>query len=329
MALGVGLIGCGGMGLGLARTIQERVAEAAVVVGYDPFEPARRRFSDELGAPAVDSLEALLKRDDVQAVLIATPNDLHCEQTLAAAAAGKHVFCEKPMALSVADCDRMIAACQQAGVKLMVGHSTRLAPLVRRLREMVSAGELGRPVFGAASYFFTGFKPRESGVWHVHTARSGGVLFHMGIHQIDLFHALLGPSRRVQYVGGRYGQQAQDFDDVSSILIEFASGATGTICVAAVSPVPVNEATFLFSGGYARLRDHATILEYGSAEAQLSRIGYRDVPGPEAIECELTSFVNWVLRDATPVLTAAEGRAAVAVAETARMAQDRDSHLLS
>jgi phthalate 4,5-cis-dihydrodiol dehydrogenase len=323
MALGVGLIGCGGMGRELTRAIRDSVPEAKVIVGCDPFPPARARFSEECGAASVPSLDDLVARDDVQAVLIASPNHLHCEHALAAAAAGKHVFCEKPMALSVADCDRMITACRAAGVKLMVGHSTRLNPTARKLREIVSHGDLGEPAYGCATSFFSGFRPRESRTWHVNRAHSGGVLFHMGIHQIDLFHAILGPSRRVHYVGGRHKNQARDFDDIASILVEYVSGATGAISVAGICPVPVNEASFIFSRGYARFSDHFSELAFGSDADHLSRVTRADLPGPSAVELELSSFAKWVLADEPPVLAAAEGRAAVAVAEAAQEAEQQ------
>jgi len=321
MALRLGLIGCGGMGRILARVIRDCVPEARVVVGYDPFEPAQAGFNREFAAAGAGSLDELLSRVDVDAVLIATPNHLHCDQTLAAAAAGKHVFCEKPMALSVGDCDRMIAACKEASLKLMVGHSARLKPLARRLREFVASGELGEPRHGHATYLFSQFKERESGLWHVNRDRSGGVLFHIGVHQIDLFHAIFGPVRRVQYAGGHYGSQVRDFDDIATILVEFASAATGVITVASVSPVPVNEAVFVLSQGYARLGDQASYLEFWAGPKQLARIESKNVSGPDAVECELRSFTGWVLHDEPPVLTGAEGRAAVAVAEAAQRAR--------
>jgi len=235
MTLGCGLIGAGVMGRELAEALGAGVAEARVVAAYDPHAPALASLRDTFGPEAAGSLQELLARPDIQAVIVATPNHLHCEQTIAAAEAGKHVFCEKPMALSTKDCDRMIAACERAGVKLMVGQSARLQPLARRLLEVARRGELGKPLFGLATYLFTGFRERDSGVWHVAQSSSGGLLFHMAIHQIDLFHALFGPTRRLQYAGGRYGRQVRDFDDVATILLDFASGATGVISASSIS----------------------------------------------------------------------------------------------
>ena len=319
--LGIGLIGCGRMGRALAAVIRDRVPDAVMIAGCDPFPGSREEFTADLDAPATDSLEELLAREDIGAVIVASPNDLHCSQTVAAAAAGKHVFCEKPMALSVADCDRMIAACEAAGKKLMVGHNTRLQPLCRRLREVAESGELGEPRYGYASYFFDGFKQRDSGVWHLDAARCGGVLFHMGIHQIDLFHALFGPTRRVQYAGGRYGTQVHDFDDIATVLMDFEAGATGVISVAAIASLPTRDMHLLFSRGYAAMDSPYTWLEYAAHGQPATRVDAQSLSYPESTELELSSFVAWVLRDQPPVLTAAEGRAAVAVAEAADRAK--------
>jgi phthalate 4,5-cis-dihydrodiol dehydrogenase len=318
MTLGLGVIGCGRMAHDLARVIRDFVPEAKLLAGFDPFAGSREAFCLEFACEPHDSLEALLARADLGAVLIASPNNFHAAHTLAAAAAGKHVFCEKPMALSVADCDAMIAACERDGVKLMVGHSMRLAPPLRKLREVVESGELGRPLHGMAQYWFTGFQARESGVWHVERARSGGLFFQMAIHQIDVFHMVFGPSRRVQYAGGRYGAQIKDFDDIGTMLIEYESGATGVISATSLATAPSHEMRFLFTEGYAKLEGPWGAMEYGRDADHRTLIAADAFPGPGAVELELTSFVSWVLRDEAPVLTGAEGRAAVAVAEAAR-----------
>ncbi len=320
--LNFGLIGCGAMGRALGAAVAEHVTEAAVVAAFDPYRPNVESFCAESGAKAADSLEELLARADVHAVMVASPSNLHREQTIAAAEAGKHVFCEKPMALSLADCDGMIAACQAAGVKLMVGHSMRLYPLTRRLVELARGGELGTPLYAFGAYFFSRFKDRPSGIWHLERSGSGGLLFHMGIHHIDLLQAAFGPAERVQYLGGKYGEQVHDFHDVCSLLIRFRAGATATLVSSGISPVNWREMTFLFSNGFARLDSPWSYLEYGPEEAHLVRVEPDDLPGPEAVTLELTSFTRWALYDEAPVFTAGEGRAAVAVAEAAQQSEE-------
>jgi len=317
-----GLVGCGGRGRGLAKAVQEKIAEAEVSAAFDPFAPNLEKFCADSGAAAAESLESLLARRDVDAVILASPNHMHREQTLAAAAAGKHVFCEKPMALTVADCDEMIAACDAAGVKLMVGHSMRLYPLPKKLLSIAASGELGRPLFGFASYFFTGFGQRDSGIWHLDRANSGGLFFHMAIHHIDLFLTIFGPARRVQYAGGRYGSQVHDFHDIGTTTVEFAAGTTGVLTAASISPVQWRELTVLFSEGFVRLDNPWSYLEFGPDEKHLTRLEPKDLPGPDANEAELRSFARWALYDEPPVFTGREGRAAIAVAEAARRAEE-------
>jgi phthalate 4,5-cis-dihydrodiol dehydrogenase len=321
MKLGCGLLGCGRMGRGLAEVIRARVADAHVAAAYDAYAPNLESFCQDFAAAPAVSADDLLGRDDVAAVIVASPNDLHCEHTLAAAGTGKHVFCEKPMALSLADCDRMIEACDRAGVKLMVGHSLRLTRPVRRLRELAQSGALGEPRFGLATYFFAGFRQRDSGLWHVDVARSGGLFFHMAIHDLDLLLDLFGPAGRVHYAGGHYNDEVRGFDDVASLLIEFQSGATGVVSAASISAVHRCEKQFIFSAAYARLESPWSYLEYGPDVERMTRVDAEEVPGPDAFEMELGSFVRWVLHDELPVLTAEEGRAAVALAEAAERAK--------
>lgn len=322
MKLGMGLIGCGSMGRGLAKEAREKVVDARLTAAFDPYRSNMDAFCAESGAAPAESLSELLGRDDVDAVIVASPNNLHREQTVAAARAGKHVFCEKPMALSVADCDAMIAACDAAGTKLMVGHSMRLYPLPRKLIEVAKSGEMGAPLFGFASYFFDGFQQRDSGIWHLDRAGSGGLFFHMAIHHIDLFLTIFGTASQVQYMGGRHGQQVHDFDDIGSALIRFDAGVTGVLTASSLAPASWREIVILFSGGFARLDSPWGHLEYGADEANMTRIEPKDVPGPGAIEAELASFARWVLHDEPPFFTGRDGRAAVAVAEALTRAEE-------
>lgn len=320
--LGLGVIGCGRMARELVSAVRDKVAEAKVMAAFDTYAPAQEAFCGEFGLAPAASVEALLARDDIGAVLVASPNFLHAEHTVAAAQAGKHVFSEKPMALSVADCDRMIAACEQAGVRLMVGQSTRLMPASLKLRELAASEELGPPLYAWCSYWFSGFLPRDSGVWHIERARSGGLFFQMAIHHIDLLHAVLGPARRVQYAGGQYGPQMKDFDDIATILIEYQSGATGVIGTCGMTEAPSPGMHFLFREGYARMESAWGALEYGRSAQQRTVLPVEQLPSPAGVPLELQSFTAWVLRGETPVLTAAEGRAAVAVAEAAQRAKE-------
>lgn len=132
---------------------------------------------------------------DVQAVFVATPVDVHCEQTVAAAEAGKHVLCEKPMAMSAAECDRMIDACRTNGVKLGVAYYRRFYPVLARIRDVLASGEIGRPVAVQINAFeLFDRKPGEPRSWLLDPARAGGgPMMDFGSHRIEVLLDLLGP----------------------------------------------------------------------------------------------------------------------------------------
>jgi len=322
MPLGLGMIGCGKMARELATALREAAPEARLVAGYDSYAPAREDFCAHFAVQGAATMEDLLARPGLGAVLVASPNHLHKDHTLAAAAADKHVFCEKPMALSVADCDAMLAACRGRRLKLMVGHSRRLAPEMCKLRDLVASGELGRPLHAQAGYWFGGFQPRASGAWHLTRAQCGGLLYQMGIHYLDVFHALFGPARRVQYAGSRLGQQVLDFDDLCTALLEYDAGVTAALSVSSLAPVGSQEISVLFTRGYARWASDTGALEFGPDFESRTALGPNDLRAPDGVQVELASFVRWILHDETPVLTGAEGRAAVAVAEAADRAKE-------
>ena len=142
--LTVGLIGAGGMGRHLAQ-VTHKLPNCEVGLIYDPDQQHARETAQEFDAEITASLEELLGHDSLDAVIIASPNYLHAQQTVAAAQAGKHIFCEKPMALNVADARQMIEAASLNGVKLMIGQVLRyIVPFVWII-EFIAAGNLGKP----------------------------------------------------------------------------------------------------------------------------------------------------------------------------------------
>ena len=144
MTLGLALIGAGRIGSNHAGIVAHQVPGARLVAVADPVEIAAKRLAAELDADAVD-VETLLGRPDVDGVLITAPARSHTDLVVAAAAAGKHVFCEKPMAVTLADADRAIAAAEQAGIVLQVGFNRRFAPAFAAARAAIDAGRIGTP----------------------------------------------------------------------------------------------------------------------------------------------------------------------------------------
>jgi len=158
---------------------------------------AAQAFADEFGAAkAYDDVDALLADPDVDAVYISTPVYLHASQTIAAARAGKHVLVEKPMAMSSAECRQMIDACATHGVELMVCYYQRFNARHQKVRELVSAGDIGRVITATAS--MTTQNPPRAGAWrHDPALGGGGVVMDMGVHCFDTLRFILGEVKSV------------------------------------------------------------------------------------------------------------------------------------
>ena len=188
--LGVAVIGCGGMGGSHARAIAN-IPGLRLVCGADPSETARRKFAADFDAPTFERPAEALQRDGVELAIIGLPHDLHAAVTVEALEAGNHVLCEKPMAITAAECDSMIAAAVQAGKKLMVGLTWHFNPATVALREIVASGRIGRPLF-AEDIIAKDWNLARRPDWFKSRARGGGMWVTNGVHQIDRLSWLMG-----------------------------------------------------------------------------------------------------------------------------------------
>jgi predicted dehydrogenase len=188
--------------------------------------------AERLGAPVAASFEAAV--DAAEGVVLATPNDVHAEQAVAAAERGRHVFVEKPIADTLASAARIRDACVAAGVVLMVGHGFRRLGAARRVGELVAEGRLGTVVLAEATFSLPGKLGPQA--WRAHRERNpGGPLMQLGIHHVDTLAAWLGPIRRTTGVMAHVHTEA-DIDDVGVATFEFESGALGVLTGSYVSP---------------------------------------------------------------------------------------------
>ena len=232
MSAGVALIGVGMWGARMGAAAQRAGLEVVTCFARDADK--RAAAAERLGCEAAPSLEAALEHPDVEGVLLVTPNDAHAEQAVAAAARGRHVFVEKPIADTVEQGERMRDACAEAGVQLAVGHAFRRLGAARRTRELVDAGALGQVVLAEATFSLPGSFPGHA--WRAHRATNpGGPLMQLGIHHVDTLASWLGPIARSS---GRFAHVATpaDIDDVGVVTLEFASGALGVVTGSYVSP---------------------------------------------------------------------------------------------
>lgn len=223
--LGFGIIGAGFIGSFEARVIHAH-PEAKVVAVAGGKSGRAVELAKELGCDWSADFGEVIRRPDVDAVIVASPNDSHVDPVIQAARAGKHIFLEKPMALSVADCDRMIEAIEQSGVRFMLGTMMHYYEGFQRIKRLIDGGAIGRPLVGFAAR--TGWeRPQTEVSWKKRQARSGGHLFHH-IHEIDLLRWLMGDVKNVFARAGNlahHGPGFGDEDDVVLLSLEFESGA--------------------------------------------------------------------------------------------------------
>lgn len=210
-------------------------AQLVAACDADPALVERRRADWGIDRVTTDYRE-LCADPNVDAVIIATPNFTHKEIALAAAAAGKHIMCEKPLGLSAVEVEDMFVAAEQAGVVHMTAFTYRFAPSMRYLKELVTSGQLGQPRHFRSQRFLDW--PETSWGWRQYKDKAGaGDLFDMTIHRIDFAQDLLGPIKSVSGAVARFADRVttpdgrgcppSEVDDWSAFLGEFASGAVG------------------------------------------------------------------------------------------------------
>lgn len=231
--LNFAIVGCGGITLqnhlpGLALCPQVRVQAVC-----DPHLPTLERARRETGAPVASAdYREIVTRDDVHAVIIATPNNVHPDIAIAAMAHGKHVLCEKPLALNSSDAWRMAEAAEKAGVRHMTAFTYRFVPAMRYLHHLVQRGDLGAP------YHYRSCRLQDWGTrnlgWRQQKALAGtGELGDMLSHRIDFAHHLIGPVRRLvanlKNLTPMRDGFPNDTEDWVAILAEFQEGATGVL----------------------------------------------------------------------------------------------------
>jgi len=227
--LGFAILGTGMVARYHATAIER--TPGARLVAVCRSDPARAEESaTQFGVACLTDYAALLARADVDAVCICTPSGLHAEQTIAAARAGKHVLVEKPIALTLADADAMIAACEHAGVRLGVALQRRTEPEFQRVQAAIAAGELGRIVLGSISMPYLRLQSYyDSADWRGTWALDGGgALMNQGIHLVDLLLWLIGDVTEVRATSATLAHAIQVEDCVTATL-RFANGALGSI----------------------------------------------------------------------------------------------------
>jgi predicted dehydrogenase len=231
--IGIAIIGCGGITLQNHLPGLAMCPEARVVALCDLDKACLERARQQTGVELTSTNHTdLVRRDDVDAVIIATPNLTHRQIALDAIANGKHVLCEKPLALNADDARQMAQAADAAGVRHMTAFTYRFVPAMRYLSHLVGRGDLGRP-YHYRSCRLQDWGSRNLGWRQLKKLAGTGELGDMLSHRIDFANLLVGPMRRLAASLRRFidvrEQQPSDLDDWVAILAEFESGATGVL----------------------------------------------------------------------------------------------------
>lgn len=303
-----GLIGCGD----IAR---KRVAPALrdlpncelTAVNRASFHLAEE-FAREFGARRwYPDWRELLADDEVKAVYIATPVSLHAEQAIAAAEAGKHVLCEKPMALNVAECDRMIAACAAHGVKLGIAYYRHFYPVIQRIKELIVAGELGVPVLAQINAFERfNPAPEQPRYWFVKKEfAGGGPMMDFGCHRIEVLLNLLGPIATVRSSIGSVLFE-REVEDTAVAVFDFASQARAVLNVSHATWQSQDTLTIFGSAGSL----HVPVLNQGALHLQTAHGERNEVhpPHPNIHQPLIAEFTEAVLARRAPAVGGAIGR---------------------
>lgn len=258
------------------------------------FTRAVSRHPDELRDYAakrrlelVPDLEPVLADPEIDAVVLATPHSLHCDQIIAAAAAGKAVFCEKPLTLKKADAARAIAACRAAGVVLGVGTDKRFFPSLRELVRLAKGGELGTILHVEAH--FSNEVAGSFADWRFSAEESpAGGMTGTGIHILDALIAMVGPVRRVQ--GLLLSHKAPpDPHDSLSVLLEFAAGISGTLAAVRSTPMYLRVHAFARNASAEALGRTELVLRRSGAEPQ-----HFSFPPVDTVRVNLEAFADAV-----------------------------------
>ncbi len=251
------VIGLGWWGKQITKCLQEST-RIRVTHGVDVAAVQLGDFARDYRIKLVTSIDEVLADRSVAAIIVATPHSTHEDLCLRALRAGKQLFCEKPLTLTAAGAERILAACDQAGVTLGIGHERRFEPAMELLAAKVTAGELGEILHLEANMSHNLFATLDATNWRVGAKDApAGAMTALGIHVTDLFMSLVGrPKRVIARTARVYSRMAGD--DHVSAQIDFASGVTGSLVCLSSTPYH-GRFTVFGSKGWIEVKENANV----------------------------------------------------------------------
>lgn len=313
--MNVGVVGCGTMGRVHARTA--KACGLKIAACCDAHDAAARSFANSFRADVAKSASDLVKRADVDVVVITTPTPDHLNSIKLAALAGKHIFCEKPFGRTVRQCEEALRAVDNAGVKLFVGHVVRYFQEFEAIRAQVDSGKIGKP--GFAKIFRGGIFPGGEKSWFGDYDKSGGAVLDMLIHDLDWLRYAFGEPKRI-FCRTLMRTRPQPLD-YAQITLRMESGLIANLVGSWAHPEGFRvKAEVCGSKG---------MVQFDSAEIPLTAaMRAHDGAGPKTIvpaspvdvspfQLEWDDFLAWLDRGRTPRVTPSDALEAVRMAEAA------------
>ncbi len=314
---GIGLVGAGGMGKSLVLEANQ-IEGVKVVFVSDLDEDRARSLAAEVNASYTLDYHRLLCDDRIHAVFVASPPFLHATISIDAMNSGKHVFCEKPMATTLKDCDAMIKTAEQNQVNLGVGLVCRFHATHSKVREIVVSEQLGKPI---SMHVHRIGGPWQGGSyhtdWRMQREKCGGFLMEVNAHEIDFMRWTCGEIKKVYAAGGTYIQHEADYADLVVASLNFENGAVGLLHSGQVSAI----------GGYGGRVDCEKGSIFfpqiwgGDSKIQIKRFdgSGEDIPissieVESPVRAEIRAFIDATIDGVTPPVAGADGRAATEIA---------------
>ncbi len=320
-----GIVGAGRIGKVHAETLAFRLPEAEIVSIADVNGEAAETLAARCGIPkVVASAEEVIGDAKVDAVLICTPTGTHADLIVQAAQAGKHIFCEKPIAFSLAKIDMALAAVEKAGVKLQIGFNRRFDSNFARVRKAVASGEIGAP----ALLHLISRDPAPPSISYIKT--SGGIFLDMMIHDFDMARFLIGDQVEEMYTAAGVLAdpaigEAGDLD-TAVVVLRFRKGTIGTIDNSRKAVFGYDQRAEILGskGKIATENRYPNEVQVSTGESIYSDRPYNFFMDryPESFALEVAEFVKAVIQDKPTPVTGADGRAPVVMALAARKSFD-------
>jgi predicted dehydrogenase len=310
-----GLIGCGDISQKrIGPALRDSALSEFVAVCRSRPELAES-FARQFGARKwYPDVQELLRDDEIDAVYIATPVHLHAEQTIAAAAAGKHVLCEKPLAMSVQECDQMMAACRAGNVKLGTAYYRHFYPMIERIKSVIGSGEIGVPILAQINAFENFDPPADHPrAWLLKKSLAGGgPMFDFGCHRIEVLINVLGPVTDVRAMNAKVAFD-REVEDTAMALFRFDRGACGVLSVTHAAREPQDTIDIFGSLGSI----HVPVLNEGNMRV-INGQGVRTESHPPAANLHaplIEDFADAVLTGREPLVNGEIGRAVAVIEE--------------